>query len=280
MIQKILPNFLSELEDPRYFQVLYLGSFLFYGINYLGWEQNILIYSVYIIAALITQVCCEFFTRKNYSSIKSGLITALGLCLLLHVGQWWVAALAAIIAIASKFIIRSKGKHIFNPANIGIIGAIVLSNQAWISPGQWGSEAITWFFVGSAGLMMILKVGRLDTAFTFISVFGALLLMRQVLYLGWDIAVWTHMMSNGTLLLFSFFMITDPRTTPNHRVARIVWACLLAIGLFVLSNYFYIQTAAIWLLFFISPLTPLFDKLFKAKQFQWKPSKQFKTIST
>ncbi|MFY0645097.1 MAG: RnfABCDGE type electron transport complex subunit D [Bacteroidia bacterium] len=280
MIQKILPNFLSELEDPRYFQVLYLGSFLFYGINYLGWDQNILVYSAYIVAAIVSQLVCEFFTRKRYSSVKSALITALGLSLLLHVSHWWVAVLAAVIAIASKFIIKSKGKHIFNPANIGIVGAIALSNQAWISPGQWGSETIIWFFIGSAGLIMILKVGRLDTAFTFISVFGLLLLIRQVIYLGWDLPVWTHMMSNGTLLLFSFFMITDPRTTPNHRVARIIWACIMAIGLFVLSNYFYIQTAAIWLLFFISPLTPLFDKFFKAKQYQWKPPEQIKTIST
>lgn len=279
MIQKLTPKFLSELEDPRYFQILFLGSFLCYGLYYLGWDKQGVVFLTIGITAVLTQLLFEAFGRGRFSSIKSALITALGLCLLLHVSAVWVAALAAFVAIASKFLIRKKTKHIFNPANIGIVAAIALSQQAWVSPGQWGSEVIGWFFVGSAGLMMILKVGRLDTAFTFLLVFGGLLFIRQVLYLGWETEVWVHMMSNGTLLLFSFFMITDPRTTPNHRVARIIWAAFLALLLFVATNYFYVQTAAIWLLFLISPLTPLFDRLFKSAEFQWGKQDKTQTLT-
>jgi Na+-transporting NADH:ubiquinone oxidoreductase subunit NqrB len=187
-----------------------------------------------------------------------------------------VGGLAAFIAVASKFIIRKNNKHIFNPANIGIIGAILLTNEAWVSPGQWGSSTILLFVIGAAGLMMILKVGRLDTAVTFITIFGILQYLYVVTYLGWEPTVWAHKMSNGTLLLFAFFMVTDPMTTPNHKKARIIWASLLAIALFIASNYFFVQTAAIWLLFLISPLTPLFDKLFVAQKYEWNilPSSQ------
>ncbi len=279
MIQKLMPKFLSELEDPRYFQILFLGSFLCYGLYYLGWDQQSVVFLSIGITAVITQMIFESFGRKRFSSIKSAMITALGLCLLLHVNHVWVAVLAAFVAIASKYLIKRGSKHIFNPANIGIIAAIALSNQAWVSPGQWGSEVIAWFLVGSAGLMMIMKVGRLDTAFTFLGIFGLLLFIRQVLYLGWETEVWVHMMSNGTLLLFSFFMITDPRTTPNHRVARIIWAGFLACMLFVLTNYFYVQTAAIWLLFIISPLTPLFDRLFKAREFKWNTKDKTQSLT-
>ena len=76
-------------------------------------------------------------------------------------------------------------------------------------------------------------------------------------------------MSNGTLLLFAFFMITDPMTTPNHKKARIVWAAAIGLFLFVASNFYYIQSAAIWILFFISPFTPLFDRLFVAEKYEW-----------
>ena len=134
------------------------------------------------------------------------------------------------------------------------------------------------FVIGAAGLMMILKVGRLDTAFTFIAVFGILQYLYVVIYLGWEPTVWAHKMSNGTLLLFAFFMITDPMTTPNHAKARIIWAALLAVALFIASNYFYVQTAAIWILFIISPLTPLFDKLFVAKKYEWNILSQSPTI--
>lgn len=269
MIQRLLPKFLSELDDPRYFQILYLGSFLLYGIGYLGWEAFTPYYIAVFVTALTTQFTFTLVFKQSLSSLKSAVITALGLSILLHVNHAWVGILAAFVAIASKFLIKRNGKHIFNPANIGIVSAILLSGQAWVSPGQWGSDAVLWFFVGSAGLMMILKVGRMDTAFTFLGVFGLLLLGKKVIYQGWELEVWQHQMSNGTLLLYTFFMITDPRTTPNHKTARIIWASIIAVALFISSSYFYMQSAAIWILFLISPITPLFDHLMTAEPFKW-----------
>ncbi len=264
-----MSNFSTELNDPRYFQIFYLGSFLCYGILFLDWSLAITNYATIFLAATATQLFFAHFTTKKYSSIKSGLITALGLCLLLKMQSPWVGGLAAVIAIASKFLIRKKNKHIFNPANIGIVAAIVLTGQAWVSPGQWGSNVVLWFFIGSAGLMMILKVGRLDTAISFLLTFGTLLFLRQVVYLGWEPSVWLHKMSNGTLLLFAFFMITDPMTTPNHPKARIIWASIIGIALFIVSNFLYMQSAAIWILFIISPFTVLFDRIFKGVKYEW-----------
>jgi Na+-transporting NADH:ubiquinone oxidoreductase subunit NqrB len=269
MFQKALSNFNQETADPRYFQILYLGSFLLYGVSYLGWDAEVLKYTAVFSTALATQLAFSYFTAKRYSSFKSALITSLGLCLLLKTGSLETAILASVIAIASKFIIKIKNKHIFNPANIGIIAAILLTDDAWVSPGQWGSSVLLWFVVGAAGLMMILKVGRIDTSITFLLVFGGLLFCRQVIYLGWEPAVWLHKMSNGTLLLYAFFMITDPMTAPNHKYARVLWSAMLGVALFVASSFFYMQTAAIWILFAISPFIPLFDKLFVANKYEW-----------
>ena len=269
MVQKALSAISKEARDPRYFQILFLGSFLLFGVTYLGWQSDMSKYAALLVSAVVTQLAFTWLTTKRYRSIKSALITGLGLCLLLKTGSVHTVILASVIAISSKFIIKVNNKHIFNPANVGIVAAILLTNDAWISPGQWGSSVLLWFFVGAAGLMMILKVGRLDTSGVFIVTFGVLLFARQVLYLGWEPSVWLHQMSNGTLLLFTFFMITDPMTTPNDKHARIVWSIVLAVGLFVASNFFYIQTAAIWLLVAISPFTPLFDKLFAAPKYEW-----------
>ena len=278
MLRKVLSDIFKEARDPRYFQILFLGTFLLYGVTYLGWKADEGKYVALLVSVVLTQLAFTHYTTKRYSSIKSALITGLGLCLLLKTGSIHTAVLAAVIAISSKFIIRIKNKHIFNPANIGIIAAILLTNDAWVSPGQWGSSVLLWFLVGAAGLMMILKVGRMDTTLTFIITFGGLLFARQVVYLGWEPSVWLHQMSNGTLLLFTFFMITDPMTTPNHKNARILWSVVLAVALFIASNFFYMQTAAIWLLVIISPFTPLFDKLFKAQKYEWKVAQETKDI--
>lgn len=269
MIQRLLPRFLRELEDPRYFQILYLGSFLTYGIGYLGWSSQLNYYLSVFVSALVTQLAFSLYHKVGLGSLKSGLITALGLCILLHSTSIYVGALAGFLGIASKFLIRSKGKHIFNPANFAIIGSILLTQQAWVSPGQWGSSALLWFMIGAGGLMMILRVGRLDTSLAFLGSFAALLFIYNVMYLGWEMDVWLHKLSNGTLLLFTFFMITDPKTTPNHPKARIIWAASLGVALFLVSSFMYVQTAAVWLLFMISPFTPLFDRYFKAERFQW-----------
>ncbi|PCJ62789.1 MAG: Na+-transporting NADH:ubiquinone oxidoreductase, subunit NqrB [Bacteroidetes bacterium] len=276
MIQRTFSKLSTEARDPRYFQILYLGSFLLYGVGYLGWNSDSAKYGAIVLTAVVVQFIFSLLTTKKYSSVKSALITALGLCLLLKTGTVQVAVFAAGIAIASKFLIKVKNKHVFNPANIGIIAAIFLTDQAWVSPGQWGSSTLMWFFVGAAGLMMILKVGRMDTSFTFLLVFGGLLFIRQVVYLGWEPTVWVHQMSNGTLLLFTFFMITDPMTTPNHKHARILWSVVLAVALFIASNFFYVQTAAVWILFGLSPFTPLFDRLFKAKKYEWNTPQELK----
>lgn len=260
---------LEQLKDPRYFQVLYLSLFLTYGVLELGWKADIWSFIAIIVTAIVTQLVFSIFTTKNYSSWKSALITALGLCMLLKSNQWEILALGAFLAIASKFIFKIKGKHLFNPANFGIIITILITGEAWISPGQWGSSLVLLYFIGAAALMILFKVGRIDTSLIFlITLFGLDILYSQV-YLGWEWSVFAHKATNGTLLLYAFFMITDPVTTPNHKKGRAIWSVLLGIISFVLMSQFYIHTAPIWVLFFLAPLTAILDRKYQFKRFHW-----------
>ena len=261
------------LKDARHYQILFLGTFLLYGTFILNWDTHWDHYIAIFSTALFTQFAGIKFLKLPTHSWKSAMISVLGLCLLLKANHWSICALAAFLAIASKFVIRSNGKHIFNPGNFGIVAVILLTGQAWISPGQWGSGAILLFLVGILGSAVVHKVNRLDTSFAFIGTLMALQAWRNLVYQGWPFDYFVQQFTNGSLLLFTFFMITDPVTTPNHKTARIIWSVLIAVFSFYLSNYKFINGAPVWVLFFIAPLTPLFDKVFKASRFEWlKPT--------
>lgn len=268
-------NLMHFFNDARHFQIVYLGSFVLFGLIFLSWYEDWFKFTLFAVTALVIQYIGQAMTQPKRGAWKSALITSLGLCLLCKTNTYETAILAAVFAIGSKFILRYNGKHIFNPVNMGIIASIYLTNDAWISPGQWGSHIVLIFLLGALGFLVLRKVDRLDASLTFLLVFGGLQFFRSVLYLGWSIDVYLHQMASGTLLLFTFFMITDPMTTPNHRTARIIWVSLISVASFALSNYMYVYAAPIMVLFFASPLTPLLDKIWQSEKFDWNFSKSF-----
>lgn len=261
-------------KDGRHFQLLYLGSFLVYGIGFLGWDADLLHILLVISTCLLTQAVFIKWKGLGWHTLKSAMISSLGLCILLKTNQPETAILAAFITISSKFLVQHQHKHIFNPVNIGIVLTVLLTGDAWISPGQWGSNFTTLYFVGAAGLIVLLRVGRLDISLAFILTFFGLEMGRSMLYLGWPADHFLHLMTNGTMLLFTFFMITDPVTTPNHPKARILFAVLVGALAFAFTHVMYLQSGApIWALFVVSPLTLFLDRLFVHQRFSWFPSR-------
>jgi Na+-transporting NADH:ubiquinone oxidoreductase subunit NqrB len=256
-------------KDGRHFQIAFLGTFLLAGIFWLGWDVSLPHYGAVFLSGLLTQAICVRFTTRDYRSLKSALITCLALCLLLKANSPWTMAFAASVAVAGKFLIRYNGKHIFNPANLGIILAVALTGDAWISPGQWGSGVVLLFLIGVLGFAVLFRVGRVDTSLAFLAAFAGLQFLRNVVWLGWPMDYFSHQMTSGAVLLFAFFMITDPKTTPNARTARILWAAGIGVAAFLLSNWYYVHTAPIWTLFFAMPLTAVLDKWIKGKRFEW-----------
>lgn len=267
-------------KDARYFQVVFQCLFLCYGIFYLHWDAEWELYLTYIGVSLSLQLAIEYFTNKHYDSYKSALISSMGLCLLLKTNNLYVAAGAAAISILSKYILRYKGKHIFNPSALGIAVAVWLGGNAWISPGQWGSNAVLFFGVLSLGVIVVTKVQKLDVTLAFLGTFAALLFARQIIYQGWPMDYFIQSISTGSLLLFSFFMITDPKTTPNHRVARVLWAVAIAGVAFYLTAFKFMNGAPILVLVLAQPLVPLLDALFKAKRFEWLPKVPVPKLAT
>lgn len=278
-------------KDARLTQIIFLGLFLFLGVNTRDWTIQSDLILVIIASCLATQwllsAVVEYaksdrennltnissnlnflISPKVLTSLRSAIITSLGLCLLLRSNSYQTMMLASFLAISSKFLFRHHQKHFFNPANFGIIAAITLTNDAWVSPGQWGTD--WWYlllFLGLGGIVLK-QVGRWDTSIAFLLSYGGLEAMRNA-WLGWSWDVWQHQFMSGSLLLFALFMLTDPRSIPNSQQGRWVWSLAIAISTFILQHYFYLSTALFWSLFIISPLTVLLDMIWTAPRFNW-----------
>jgi Na+-translocating ferredoxin:NAD+ oxidoreductase RnfD subunit len=270
----------SVFRDARNWQIIFLSSFLLFGMWALDWTEEP--FNFYIIAptAILVQFIAIKYFRLPLDSLKSALITSFGLTLLFKTDEPIYLVIAAALAIGSKFLIRFRGKHLFNPATFGIIISIILFHNGWISPGKWGSSVLLLLMIGAAGLMVLFKAGRIDTGLSFLVTLFILDMSRLVIYQGWEWDVLFHKYFNGSLLLFSFFMITDPATTPNHRKARIIWAAGVALLTFYLQSYVQLHTAPIWALFIVSPLTVILDLMLKAKKFEWMPANPIKASNS
>jgi Na+-transporting NADH:ubiquinone oxidoreductase subunit NqrB len=269
-------------KDARYFQLCFQAIFLSFGVMYLHWAADWMIYATYFCTSLFTQILLEWLFNPShvertvanwFTQLKKGLpsafISSFGLTLLLKTHEIPVAMLAASISIASKYVLRFNGKHIFNPSALGIVLSIILTQKAWVSTAQWGSGMVIFFGAICLGCIVVTRVQQLDVSIAFLASFGGLLFARQVLFLGWPIDFFIQSISTGSVLLFSFFMISDPKTTPNHPTARILWAITIGGIAFYLTTFHFINNAPIWVLVCSQPLVPLLDYVFKAQRFEW-----------
>jgi Na+-translocating ferredoxin:NAD+ oxidoreductase RnfD subunit len=96
----------------------------------------------------------------------------------------------------------------------------------------------------------------LHVALAFLITFGILHAFRLLLYMQWDIDVWMHIFSSGSLFVFSFFMITDPAVLPAGKIPQILFASLTALVSWWLQAFAFIPTGPLWALFIISFLLP------------------------
>ena len=278
---QIARNIISLLRnDGRHFQIIAQVCFLCYGILSLGWDADWRNYAAIFSAVIVAQFIAIRFAGYPYHSLKSALITGLGLSLLMKANDPWLYLFAAMLAIGMKFLTKVNGKHLWNPANFGIVAIAAISGDAWISPGQWGSSAIIMFIVGTAGLAVLSNIKRLEAGIAFLITYAALEYVRTVLYLGWEHDVFLLKLGSGSLWLFSFFMITDPMTTPNHPKVRIAWAMVVALVSFYLANFKFLNGAPFWTLFFFTPITPLLDYLTpRIRSFNWKRGDSNNTVT-
>jgi len=254
--------------DPRHYQIAVLSCLLAYGMLALDFEVSGERVAVILAAVLGCQWLCSRINRVAMEW-RSALISGLSLCLLCRTNAWWLAALAGVIAIASKFVLRVNGKHVFNPTNFALVVLMLAADgSVWVSPGQWGNVAFFAFLMACLGGLVVMRAGRADVALTFLAAWVALLIGRS-LWLHEPMTIPLHRLQNGALLLFTFFMISDPRTTPDSRAGRVVFAVLVAVGGWWWQFRMFGTNGPLWSLAVCSMLTPLIDYLLPARRYEW-----------
>jgi Na+-transporting NADH:ubiquinone oxidoreductase subunit NqrB len=255
--------------DARLYQVAFLAALLTTGVLLRDFtlrpEQMALTFG----AGLATQLACVRALRLRQVGCLSAVVTCFGLSILLRADSLWVHPLAAALAIGSKFVLRVNGKHLYNPANLGVISAIVLLPGAWVSPGQWGNDIALagWFVV--LGALVTRAARRWDVSWMFLACFLGAVALR-VAWLGQSWAVLVHQLGSGALLLFAFFMISDPMTIPNRRGMQLLYAACVAVAAFAWQYLLFKPNALVWALFVCTPLVPMLDRLRPGARFAWR----------
>ena len=255
-------------SDARHYQIAALSALLIFNLGWLDFGAQPLNSALAIAAALATQaLCTNLFSLPSFDP-RSPLITGLSLSLLLRADDPWLPALAAVIAIGSKFVFRIGGKHIFNPAGFAIVVLLFTQHGVWISPGQWGTSiwlaALLVFFA----ILVLQAAQRSDIALFFLGSHAALLVARAA-WLGDPLAIPLHQLQSGSLLIFAFFMISDPRTAPDSRLGRLLFAVSVAALGHYLAFFMQMRPALYVALIALSPLTLVLDRIIPAKRFVW-----------
>jgi enediyne biosynthesis protein E5 len=262
--------FLQRLlrADPRYFQIVALASLLAFNLGFIDFGARPWPSAFAIAGALATQIVCTRLFALPHLDLRSPLITGLSLSLLLRADAPWLHAAAAAIAIGSKFVLRIDGKHIFNPAGLAIVVLLFTSHDVWISPGQWGTSVWLVSAIAFAGILVLQAARRTDIAFFFLASHAVLLLARAT-WLGDPLAIPLHQLQSGSLLIFSFFMISDPKTAPDSRLGRFLFAFTVAATAHWLAFFMQMRPALYVALIALSPIVVLIDRFLPTRRFTW-----------
>lgn len=257
-----------NLRDPRYYQIAVLSALVVFGVVGLDFGISPFNAVAIVTMALATQLAGTRILSLPSFDPLSPLITSLSLTLLLRTDAVWIAAIAATIAIGSKFLIRVRGKHVFNPANVAIVVLMLSSDHAWISSGQWGNAAIGAFALACLGFLVLTKARRSETTLAFLATY-ALLLTGRAIWLGDPLAIPLHQLQNGALLIFAFFMISDPRTAPDARSGRVMYGALVAVVSLTIQFGLYEPGAPLLALIVCAPTVPLIDLVIRGDLYSW-----------
>ena len=257
--------------EARHLQILILSGLLLAGVLQRDFSIHLSQIILTFAGGFTTQFLFIRILKLKNVGYLSAFVTCLALSLLLRADRAWIHPSIAAISIAGKFLIRFRGKHIFNPANLGIILGILAVKGAWVSSGQWGHDIIyaAWFF--ALGSWVTRWVKRIDVTFAFFLSYVVFVTMRM-LWLGESFQIWRHQFLNGSLLLFSFFMISDPMTSPNHVLGRVIHGVMIAFAAYWIQFHEYQPNGVFYALFGMSFLVPLWDQIWPSSKFSWRRS--------
>src|SRR5947209_19160874 len=216
--------------DPRYLVsflitlVLVLGEAR-YGI--LGGYDRL---AVALGVCVATELALSRWVRGRFANVASAYITGISLALLIkpRADLLWPFALGGFLAIASKYVLQYRGRHLWNPSNFAIsLLVLVAPASVAILSHQWGNDLATNAVIWGFGLLIVSRVRMLHVTLTYVACFVALAALRSLL-VGGPLLAEIAPLTGPMYQLFIFFMITDPKTTVSTVRGRVIVAAGVA----------------------------------------------------
>lgn len=232
--------------------ILLVGQFT-YGIldNYLS-----------LVVAIGTSVISEMILARTILGTKKNLasayITGISVGILIRSNVIWPYFITALLSILSKYVLRYKGRHLWNPSNFGVSWMLFLGsmNVAGLSI-QWGSNLAAMSVIWMLGLLIVNRAKRLHVTISYVISFILLAYIR-CLITGDAFLAELSPLTGPMYQLFIFFMITDPGTSVSTKKGRIIVVILVALVEFILRLNHFIY-APFYALFLVGPVAKYID---------------------
>jgi hypothetical protein len=249
---------LPSIRDPRLHVAAVLLALQALGQTVLGFRLSVAQILACLVAGALIEFVVAFFKDKAIMWPASGLLTGNSTAFILRVpgtlhSDWWstrgIWIFVGVVAVsmASKYLIRWRGRHIFNPSNLGLVLAFVVLGPKytepmdlfWIPMGQW--MLVTYAILIFGGLFIAWELKLLGLELGFMAAFAAFLAIALIpvpdhcMVASWHVTamcgwqLWNVIVTSPELLIFAFFMMPDPRTVPDEQGSRFVFGVLVAL---------------------------------------------------
>ena len=244
--------------DNRYLAPIFITLILLVG-NVVGgilesYEKTLLAIGSAIAAEIFL---ARLFTGK-WPHLASSYITGISVGILVRSPAVWPYAWTSVVSIMSKYVLRVKGRHIWNPSNFGISAMLFLASFTGATLSvQWGNSLPPMLVIWAVGALIIYRLKRLHITLTYVISFFLFAFVRSLIT-GHEWEAEISPITGPMYQLFIFFMITDPKTTVKSKLGQ----CAVAVGIaFVemIFRLFEVVHAPYYALFLVGPTANLIE---------------------
>jgi len=220
-----------------------------------------------IVASFLTELVLYRAITGKWRNLNSAYISGISVGILIRSPMYWPYALCSMLTITSKYVLRYRGSHIWNPSNFGIVAMLLLaSDSVAVLSIQWGNNMWAMAVIWIVGSVSIWRLKRFHICGTYVISFLAFAFVRTW-FTGDPFLSEVAPITGPMYQLFVFFMITDPVTTVRSKKGQYAVAFLIALVEMIL-RLFEAVYAPFYALFIVGPIAMIIEKEWKARQVQ------------